>query len=92
MRSTFAREDDVGDRRDDQVGRTDPVTGLADDLDAGLDTEQHRQSTPEELLVIDDDHAHGLVGGRGAIRDHLFTMAEEGAAGTRKDHSAGGPL
>ena len=36
------------------------VAGLAHDLDAGLDGEQHGQTAPEELLVVDDEDPDGL--------------------------------
>ena len=38
-----------------RFGALDAVTGLADDLDARLDAEQHGEATAEQLLVVDDE-------------------------------------
>ena len=76
----------------------DAVACFADDLNARLHAQQHRQSTPEELLVVDDNHAHGLVIGRGASRDHSsishrkpLRWARMGHAGMVSSDHAGAP-
>ena len=43
------------------VGALDAVAGLAHDLDARLDAEQHRQAAAEELLVVDHEHPDRLT-------------------------------
>ena len=43
-----------------RLGALDAVAGLADDLDAVLGGEQHRQPASEQLLVVDDQHPDGL--------------------------------
>ena len=52
--------------------------GLADDLDAGLDGQQHRQSASEELLVIDDEDPDGLGVCLVLVIGHTRIMARPG--------------
>ena len=49
-----------GARAGRERGALDAVAGLADDLDARLDAEQHGQAAPEQLLVVDHEHPDGL--------------------------------
>ncbi len=66
----------VGRRALGERGALDAVAGLADDLDAGLDGEQHRQAAAEQLLVVDHEHADGLAARSGRmIRDLTRTAS-----------------
>ena len=49
-----------------------PVRGLADDLDPLLVGQDHPEPGPDELLVVDEEHAHGHV---------ALTVAPRSAAG-----------
>src|SRR6478735_10168268 len=88
----YVEQDDVGDGRDDEVGRADPVARFPDHLDPRLDTEEHGQSASKELLIVDDDHAHRLVGPGRPLGHHLVIMAEELVRGTQIDHPSPGHL
>ena len=52
---------DVGAQRAGKRHRFTAVGGLSDDLDAGLGVEDHRQSCPDDVLVVGDEHADGHV-------------------------------
>ena len=52
---------DVGGGGLGQRGALDAVAGLADDLEPGLDREQHGQPAPEQLLVVDHQHPDRLA-------------------------------
>ena len=61
LRHPDVEQHDVGRSARRELGALDAVSGLADDLDARLDGQQHRQPSPEQLLVVDHEHSDGFV-------------------------------
>ena len=61
----------------------DAVTGLAHDLDAVLDGEQHGEAAAEELLVVDDQHPGRLGRGRLVVIRHSGIMTRPGQVRVR---------
>ena len=64
--------------RSREGGALDAVAGLADHLDAGLGAQQHGQPAPEELLVVDHEHADRLAPRVGRRLGHGGIMARAG--------------
>jgi len=52
-RHPHVHEHHIGGERADQPGHLGPVARLADDLDVGLDAEDHAQAGPHQLVVVD---------------------------------------
>ena len=60
LRHPYVEQHHVGRDRAGQLDAGSTVTGVADDVEAGLGVHQHLQPATEQLLVVDDDDADRL--------------------------------
>jgi hypothetical protein len=60
--------------------RADPVARLADDLDVGLDAEEHHHAATEQLLVVDHDDTHRVVINHTILTAHVSHHGRAGAS------------
>ena len=54
-------EGDVGLEGAVQVDRLEPVAGFAYHLDSGHDAQERDQTLPDDVVIVDDEEADGLI-------------------------------